>query len=415
MRKYRRYRSRHRNREKKKAVKQILLRILFVLLCIAVFTFLAVLLGEHLKERASHAETLEVTETETDPKTKPDGEKYPDGILSTSDASSLELCAADIDVTLGEPDDISQVIDNLPAVYNAISIRIVRDGQLIYTPKSLLEYFRLSTAAADTQGQNTANQDQPDDPDESGSEKGTDTPSDAASDVYANLLKAIETAKEKNLRVCAIYTTNSSVIGNGDESSAQRMADKTVIEDLLSIGFDEVTVDGIITENDDLTSDALSAIISYLAVLRGEVGLHDIGLQLPSNIYLTTQSAAAVNTISKYADFLTVGIFSGTADSDEAYSLIYDDYYSVRGSFGVYGIRGVILDENSAVASAVYAALKKLSLTGIQFTSYAGELSYVPEGSDTQAADTSAANDNAKRSEDYSGDGNGDGAGGSEE
>ena len=114
--------------------------------------------------------------------------------------------------------------------------------------------------------------------------------------------------------------------------------------------------------------------------------------------------ASKIKTLSEYADFLAIGISSESRDPGEAYSLVYENCYSLKGNFSVYNIRGVILESDPDISAAIYASLKDMAVNSIQFTVYNAAPSFTPNtssGNETSETEKSFSNENASRSEDY--------------
>lgn len=399
---------RYRAGAKRKPKKKTVMRVLFVILCAAVLTGLSVLLGTHLKERAMYAETMSADTTDAATETEQPTELFGDGIVSTSDASSLKLFAADIDVTKGNPESIKALIDGMSDDYNAISIRITSDsGELIYTSEALLRLVGVDAGGA---VQNTAETSDPAEPEATDKDDGGDESSDApeskvaeASTVLDNLKSAIAAASERSLRCSAIYGIRADIFSDGVDAATASVIDRTVIEELDALGFDEVIIDGVVEDDDLLSYEKTGRIISYLALLRAGEGDIDIGLTLPSSVYLISQNASRIKTLSSYADFLAIGISAGDMSPDEAYSFVYDSCYSLKGNFSAYNIRGIIEDTDGEVADAVCASLRALSVENIQFSVYVKSPGFVPDRGDksTTASMDGAVNDNALRRDDY--------------
>ena len=411
MRLHRRIRlGRRRSGPKKKPKKKIILRVVFVILCAAALTGLSVLLGMYLRERAQFAETL-VHETTPDVSAvaeEPE-ELYPDGILSTSDARNIELCAADIDVTLGSTDSIRNLIGGLSDKYNAISVRVTsEEGELVYVSHALMELVGIDTGAVTQNSASPVSDNSLNDTtviaDDDNPEESNDAgKSSEPSTVLDNLNAALEEAGDRSLRRSAIYVTSPDVLSGGTDAAVIGARDRAVIGELHSLGFDEVIIDGLVGEDDTLSHETLRSIVSYLALLRGGGNGIDIGITLPASVYLISQNASRIKTISEYADLLAIGINSESGTPEEAYSFVYDSCYSLKGNFSVYSIRGVITDRDPKVAAAVCASLCELSVGSVQFSVYVEDPSYSPGEStgSTDAPETGISNDRAMRSEDY--------------
>ncbi|MCQ2455936.1 MAG: hypothetical protein MJ096_01120 [Clostridia bacterium] len=391
MRRHRRIDAGYRSGPKKKSKKKLILRILFVIACAAALTAIAVFIGSRLNEKAKFAETLP-RETAGDVLPVTDtAELYPDGIPSGSDASGIEICAADIDVRGLANKESYNTIDSLSPKYNALSVRITENGSLVYSSPALMDFIGIRTDA-------------PSAPDTVGTDEENGEPEVTENNVFANIKAVVQMADAKGLRLSAIYTTDRAVLGDGDASVIALSKDKVILGELVSLGFDEVIIDGLANETEELTHDELRRIISYLARLRESSGDLDIGVTLPASVYLIPQTASKIKTLSEYADFLAIGISSNADDPETAFSLVYDNCYSLKGNFSVYNLRGIIRDTDPEMAEAVFAALRTLSVPSVQFTVFVEDPSFDPErGTDSTSPETweEPVNDNAMRADDY--------------
>ncbi len=379
----------------KKSKKKIVIRVLFVILCAAALTAASVLLGAYLKTKAEHSTAKTESVTESAPTPVETSEPYPDGIPSVSDTSGLSVCAADIDITKGSVQSVYDRLSGLSDTYNAVSVRLVSDGKLVYVSPALLQYVGVSQDKLPEGGGEEA---APEDDEESDSQSLA-----PAENVFANLSAVAEGAKKANLRLSAIYTVSPEILSGSDEAISDITKDKLIFGELVSLGFDEIIIDGLATEDEELSGDKLRSIVTYLAKLRSATGECDIGLTLPASVYLIPQMASKIKTLSEYADFLSIGIYSESDDPEIAYSLVYENCYSLKGNFSVYNIRGVIEEENPEVAAAIYASLKDMSVTSFQFTVYIPSPSFTPNEGAVVESDTVdyKANENALRAEDY--------------
>ena len=143
MRRRRLIRSAYRSGTKKKSIKPILIRVAFVLVLVAVTTSVALLLGSYLDERANFAESL----LETQEKSESSNEKtemFPGGVLSDSDVTEKNVCAAHIEVVGVSEESVAESIRMLGDMYSAVSRNVVSPtGSLVYLSDALMNYVRL--------------------------------------------------------------------------------------------------------------------------------------------------------------------------------------------------------------------------------------------------------------------------------
>lgn len=386
MRRRRLIRSAYRSGTKKKSIKPILIRVAFVLVLVAVTTSAALLLGSYLDERANFAESL----LETHEKSEPSNEKtemFPGGVLSDSDVTEKNVCAAHIEVVGVSEESVTESIRALGDMYSAVSINVVSPtGSLVYLSDALMNYVRLDgdlvvrPSAGEVEG------------------------SEVEGDALPAIKTALAVADELGMRKSAVFSASSNVLENSPISNNERITDGIILGEMYDMGFDEVILTSLVTEDAEITTELLKKIVSYLSSLRDYSGEIDIGVVLPSSVYLVPQSASFIKTLSEYADFLAISVNTDAEDPAAAYSSVYDNCHSLKGNFSVYNIRGMIETDDVEVAQAVYAALCDLSVKSVQFSTYVSDPVYVveiPDDTPDESVDTGKVNDNAVSKEDY--------------
>jgi len=391
MRRHRYVRGGYRAGSVKKSKKKIIIRVAFVIASALVLLLISVLLGTHLKKKADASLSLSTDTAYTENTDNGLSELFPDGIpVKVPDEASREICAASIDITSADADTLCEMIDGLSKEYNAISIRISSDdGKLVYISPALMEYVGLDPSLADTRVG-----------------VADDEESDEVQrfDVYENLCAVIAKAKAKGLRTVALYETDSTSLEYSITGLSARETDSIIAGELAVLGCNELIIDGLFTNEGQLPHETLRAIISYLAALRLRSESILLGLNFPDHVYLIPQNASVIKTLSEYADVLALSISVSVSDPHEAYSLVYDNCYSLKGNFSMYNLRCIIMSDNADTASAIHASLKTLSAKSFQYTVYVEAPVYEPEAADettSSGAQTGASNDNANRTEDY--------------
>lgn len=386
MRRRRLIRSAYRSGTKKKSIKPILIRVAFVLVLVAVTTSAALLLGSYLDERANFAESL----LETHEKSEPSNEKtemFPGGVLSDSDVTEKNVCAAHIEVVGVSEGSVAESIRMLGDMYSAVSINVVSPtGSLVYLSDALMNYVRLDGALVVRPS--------------AGEAEGSEVEGDALPAIKT----ALAVADELGMRKSAVFSASSNVLENSPVSHNERITDGIILGEMYDMGFDEVILTSLVTEDAEITTELLKKIVSYLSSLRDYSGEIDIGVVLPSSVYLVPQSASFIKTLSEYADFLAISVNTDAEDPAAAYSSVYDNCHSLKGNFSVYNIRGMIETDDVEVAQAVYAALCDLSVKSVQFSTYVSDPVYVveiPDDTPDESVDTGKVNDNAVSKEDY--------------
>lgn len=374
--------------KKVKTVKKIVWRILFVLICAVALAVSSVYLGAWLKERAGHIDGILSTDTQQT-------EIVPSETLPPTKVEPVEkqdVMAAHLDVLVMTAADIEEYIYNLHESYNTVSINITaEDGKLVYVSPALLEYVKLdpSDITATHVGENATNDE--------------DT---SYADVLANIKTALAAAKRKELRTCAVYSASSAVMQSEAYEGAWEI-DNVILRELYELGFDEVLVDGLFTEDMPFSIESVNRASAYAVNLKSKVSEIGLGLVLPESALFVSANASMVNTLSEYADFLGVYISGEGADAEEAYSVAYEEFHSVKGMLTAYNVRAVILDEDEDVAAAVATALTDLASVSVQFANEIVSPIYsIETEEDTAETDPSesAYNENANRKDNYTND-----------
>ena len=341
-----RRRRRRRTGVRSKSKRRIIFRVLFVVIAAAVITALAVLLGNYLGKKAAQAEKeLDDTVAEI-PVTEPaESDLLPEGVPADGQADGLKIIAADIAIEGVSIDDIGEKMWGLDDEYNAVSVRVTRDGKLIYLSPAVMELSGLESPAA---------------PDEK---------EDCAS--LPAIRDVVSAAKGLGLRTSCILGTVPAVLGDGEDAKMRLRTDVAVVGELSGAGFDEIVIDGLIGDEGTLDFATLSAVIEYLAALRGASGEVDLGVVLPARVYLDAPTAGQIVTLEKYTDLLAIGVQTGDALSAEAaYDAVEESCYNLKGKFSAHNLRAIITSTNTQAAFGAYRALRDLSVANVQFCAY---------------------------------------------
>ncbi|MBQ6789395.1 MAG: hypothetical protein IJO81_04345 [Clostridia bacterium] len=380
--------------KKVKTVKKIVWRILFVLICAAALCVFSVYLGSWLKERAAQIDGILQADTQQSESVSEETLPPP----TEAPEEGVPARAAYLDVLGMSGADIEKYIYNLHESYNTVSIDITsEDGKLVYVSPALLEYVKLDPSAV------TASP-------VVGSVKGDDGEyTEYEIDVLSNIKTALDAAKRKDLRVCAVYSTTSAVMQSEAYESAWDI-DAVVASELYSLGFDEVMIDGLFSEEHPLDAENVNRAVRYTAELKNRAEGFDIGLVIPEEAVFVPANASIVNMLSEYTDFLCVYVSGEGADAEEAYSVAYEEFHSVKGALSAYNVRAVILNGDGERAAAVATALTDLTSVGVQFTCEVTSPVYSPESADdtdeteTEYPADTGYNENANRKDDYTND-----------
>ncbi len=376
--------SSYRSGSMKKSKKQIILRVLFVLLCTFLLTSAAVMLGNHLGNKAAFSSESVSSENSSESETSGFEPSFQGAVPADPQASKNKVCAAFIDIT-ENIDSIIEKIDSLSADYNSISIDIFSEsGKLSYLSPALMESVGLDN---DLMKEIPAEE-----------EFGNYV------DVYSNIVTLSSIAKEKGLTLSAVF---DSPILNSEFSSDdfyRYKRDTIIIKELCDLGFDEIIINGLIGTEGILPKESLDALVKYVSSLRGYAKGIRIGVTIPHTVYIISQNAALIKTLSVYVDFLAIDIDTVTNNPEEAYSDVYDSCYSLKGNFSVYNLRGIIKNKSPEISEAIYSSLKSLGAESFRFSAFVPAPSYVPDNV-TASSDSSdnapTENNNALREEDY--------------
>lgn len=373
--------------KKVKIVKKIIWRILFVLICAAALTVLSVYLGSWLKERAAQIDGILATDDSAQTESSAQETLPPAEDVPTDAAGAV---SAYLDVTKMTGADIEEYIYALDESYNTVSINITSDeGKLIYVSPALLEYVKLDSS--DITASTVV-----------GSVNGEGVAEEYEIDVLSNIKTALSAAKRKELRVGAVYTVSPAVMQKDDHDGAWEI-DAVIASELYELGFDEVLVDGLFTEEVPFDVESVNIAAAYTVYLKERAEIK-VGLMIPEDAVLISANASIVNTLCGYADFLGMYVSCDGADAEEAYSIAYEEFHSVKGALSAYNVRAVIVGEDEHIAAAVSTALRDLASVSVQFTFEVASPVYSAETAEdvteTEPADT-AYNENANRKDDY--------------
>ena len=362
---------------------KILFRILFVIVAAAVITALAILLGMHLKNKASSVESL-LDETGI---LIPEGEgreerTLPSGVAAENRDPSLKIVAADLDLSKNTEEDLMARLISLPSFYDAVSLRITKDGSLLYVSPAVASMTRQAIPEV--------------------------TPEKDEIFVSLNEINDIVTvASARGYRVSILYESAPAVLG-GDASDLALRIDLAVIGEIAALSPGEIVIDGLFPEDGTLDFDTLSALIEYLASLRSVSGSVSLGVVLPSRVFLDATTAAQIMTLSEYTDLLAIGIpVDGSAGEDGAYSSVGYDCYPLRGNFETYNLRAVVKSDSEAACRGAYRSLTDLGVSNVQFTVFLSDAkekdAEEPSGStDDEPPIDERTNENAMTKDKYS-------------
>ena len=379
---------------KVKTVKKVVWRVLFVLICAVALAVFSVYLGAWLKERAAQIDGILSSDThgtESAPaETLPPAENGPE--------ESAPASAAYLDVLGMTGDEIEEYVYNLHESYNTVSIDITADdGKLVYVSQALLEYVKLDPSSVTASPVTGSVQE----------EDGERT--DYEIDVLANIKTAVAAAKRKELRVCAVYKAASAVMQSEAYEGAWEI-DAVIAGELRELGFDEMMIDGIFSEEYPLNVENVKRAAAYTAELKNKVDGIGVGLVLPEEAVFVFANASIVNMLAEYTDFTGMYVSGEGADAEEAYSAVYEEFHSVKGALAAYNVRAVILNVEEDMAAATATALTDLTSVSVQFTSQVNLPLYSPESTeDTAETETeyetdTGYNENASRKDDYTND-----------
>ncbi|MBQ7475270.1 MAG: hypothetical protein IJS78_05050 [Clostridia bacterium] len=359
---------------------KILFRIVFVLVAAAVITALSILLGTHLKQKAETAESVLHELTDVIPGGGGREEKtLPEGVPAKYKDPDLFVCAADLDIAAVSEEKLIDRILTLPAVYNAVSVRVTSGGSLLYRSPAIaaLTHDRVPDGG------------------------------DKDSVTLATVKDIVTVADRQNYRTSLIYETTSSVLAKDGDADFYTRLDACVVGELAALGPDEILIDGLIPEDGTLDFDTLSRAVKYLAALRESSGDAALGVILPASVFHDATAAAQIVTLSDYADLLAIGIAADGSDESSAYDAVSSDCYSIRGNFAAYNLRAVIRSSDKNAALGAYRALLDVDAKNVQFTTWIADPSRKssdpaePGGTEDEPETEGRTNENAMTKDKY--------------
>ncbi len=374
--------------KKVKTVKKVVWRILFVLICAVALCVFSVYLGSWLKERAAQIDSI-LTPDDTAQTESVTHETIPPATDSPEEEFSVS--AAYLDVTAMTGAEIESYVYNLHESYNTVTVNIISDdGKLIYVSPALLEYVKLDPSNV-TVAPIVGN----------ASDDGDSETYEI--DALANIKTVLDSAKRKGLRTCAVYSAAPAVMYDKDYEGAWEV-DAVILGELYEMGFDEVLIRELFVGEGAFEAENTNKAATYAANLKEKAGEIGIGMVLPEEAFLISQNANVVKTLSGYVDFLSMYVDVDGADAEEAYSIAYEEFHSIKGTLNAYNVRAVILNEDEDVAAAVATALSDLASVSVQFTREVDSPVYSQElPEDTTETESSEAvyNENANRKDNY--------------
>ena len=344
-----------------KSKTKILFRILFVVVAAAVITALSILLGTHLKQKADSAAPL-FTGTDDLGGGGREEKTLPEGVPVVPGDPDLSVCAADLDISSVNEEELMKRILSLPDFYNAVSVSVTRAGKLTYVSPAVAELTRQTV------------------PD----------PTVRDDEVNASLVTVsdiLTVAGQRGLRTCLIYETAPEAIGSDAAASFAKTIDLAVVGELSALAPDAILIDGLLAPDGTLDFDALSGIIGYLADLRSVSGDTAIGVVLPASVFLDTPTAAQIQTLIEYVNVLGIGVnVAEPTTEDGAYYSVETDCYPLRGGFTTYNLRAVIKAAGEDASRGAYRALSDMGVKNVQFTAFVADVSKQIEDAPSSSA-----------------------------
>ena len=339
---------RYYNAKRKTSVdtRKILFRILFVVVAAAVITGITVAVGKSLQKKVADVEENSVelpanTGLQTERRLDESAIYVDYSPTVFGSAVSIPDHLSDGEGTAGIRNEVQMIAE----YYDTLTIDLSSaDGSLIYPSKALESITRL--------------------------------PDNGDDEAEKMILAALDEAKDKNLRTCALI---SPVLPLTTISGAASI-DSTLITELGDMGFDEVLLDFTKILGNEIDYESSSRIRTYLrecATMSGDVCR--LGVVLSGDAFLNSANAKQIQTVADTASFIAVKFdLSEVYITTQAYNSISDAVTSLLGNFSVYNMRVMIDSPFTLISGAVYIACTTHGVNNVSFASFIepSELTY---------------------------------------
>lgn len=324
-------------RKASKKIRTIFLRILFVLVTAAIITGAAILVGNLLLHKVETAEGL------LSANVSPSGnaaERVDDDSFSPQGATTdvPQVYASGLSLTESTTDEhIQNRMLAMLGTYDTVSVTITDStdhADLLYTSPALIELFRMP--------ENTA-----------------------ADPLYTRLRSIANTAGHSDLRCSAVMSASFARM----DADTAALLDGTIAGELYKMGFQEILLTDLL--GDDADTDSLNTLRRYLNAIQSTLGdtggAFQVGVCLPTSVYLNTANAKQLQMLAETADFLAMDAadLPTTGPSGTTLSGICT---SLSGSFQLYSLRVLLTTEDLSLLAAQTTALAELGITNLHFT-----------------------------------------------
>lgn len=159
------------------------------------------------------------------------------------------------------------------------------------------------------------------------------------------LSTVVTLAKEKSLSVCALFHTTYSA-----------KADAAALCELADLGIREILLSGL--TGDALTNDETYTLLLYLEMLRGEAPEMTVGIALSPEIFGDAPSAAHLDVLLNYFDYLALDL-----SATDGTSHVQSTLESLPGSLSYYDL-AVLLKAD--VFDAISDTLTSLNVKAVR-------------------------------------------------
>lgn len=323
-------------RKASKKVRTVLLRILFVLAAAAVITGVAILTGNLLLRKVNAAEDA------MNAHVSPSGnavERTSDDSANTQTQTDVPLVrASGLSLTQNTTEEeIKNRMLAMIGTYDTVSVTITdraNHADLLYASPALIELFRMP-------------------------ENTTIDP------LYTRLKSIANTAGHSDLRCSAVMASSLSQM----DADTAALVDGTLAGELYQMGFQEILLIDVL--GDDADTDTLNTLRRYLNTIQNTLGEtaepFQIGVCLPTSVYLSTTNAKQLQMLANTADFLAMDAaeLPTTGPSGTTLTGICT---SLSGSFQLYSLRVLLTTEDLTLLATQYQALTDMGITNLHFT-----------------------------------------------
>ena len=160
-------------------------------------------------------------------------------------------------------------------------------------------------------------------------------PENSALPGMSELSAAVAMAKEQGLRVSAYMRSCVDISGSESDIEWQIAADTRVAADAAEAGFDEIIISSLVDAPEDITGESSHIILKYLNQMTSASGETEVGLSLPTSVYLDAKLSPQIELFISRSVFLAMEL-TGEQSTVEYMNFVCEN---LAGTLSVYNMR----------------------------------------------------------------------------